>query len=291
MINTGTEKPAGLLGIDVDGTLITDDGHITEAVYKALEKAVSARWEFVIASGRTFYAAKTVIDRLPFLRYAVLSNGSCIVDVRTGTVLHLEKLPSAVVREVVRITRELGAIPTLYSTDIHHQTVYYDTLEGACDYFTWYVTNDKRCTMIDDVMTVTDDVLQIGMIAAREIIFSIRDALKEVTAKVIALPFESVHFGGKSDEFWFLQVVTEQATKHNALRRIAGWLDVPPGRLVTVGDNYNDADMISLADVGVAMGNAPDEIKKIAREVVGSNNGSGLAEVVDRIILNEDYFR
>jgi len=284
------DKPVGLLGIDVDGTLITDDGHITESVYSALEKAVSARWEFVIASGRTYYAAKTVIDRLPFLRYAILSNGACIIDTRHDRILLLEKLSPGVAKEVVEMARKLGAIPVLYNTDIFHQTVYYDTVEGGCEFFRWYVRDDQRCKRVDNVMDYIRDVLQIGMIAGRDMIFSIREALSGIDARALALPFESVHFGGKNRDFWFMQVVAREATKHAALRRVAGWLDIPPGRLVAVGDNYNDADMISLADIGVAMGNAPDEIKKIAREVVGSNNGSGLADVVERIVLNEEYF-
>ena len=284
------KKPPGLLGIDVDGTLITDEGHITDMVYSALEKAVSANWEFVIASGRTYYAAKSVIDRLPFLHYAVLSNGACIMDVKETRILYMETLTPEVVREVIKVTREQGAIPALYNSNILHQTVYYDTLEGACEFFTWYVTEDKRCIRIDDVMDYTENVLQVGMIASRDVIFAIRDALKGSGARVLSLPFESPRFGGKNREFWFLQVVSKQATKLNALRKVAEWLDIPDGRLIAVGDNYNDADMIRGADVGVAMGNAPDEIKEIAREVVGSNNGTGIVEVVDRIVLNEAYF-
>lgn len=286
-----TKRPLGLLGIDVDGTLITDDGHITEKVYNSLDKAVSAGWEFVIASGRTYYAAQSIIGRLPFLNYAILSNGACIMDVKKNQVLHLETLTPEVVGKVVQVTREQGAIPALYNTDIFHQAVYYDTIDGACDFFKWYVTEDKRCERVGDIMEYTDNVLQVGMIAAYDIIFSIRDGLEGSGARVLALPFESPHFGGKNRDFWFLQVVNRQASKLDALRKVSRWLDIPDGRLIAVGDNYNDADMIKNADVGIAMGNAPDEIKELAHEVVGSNNGSGLVEVIDRIVLNETYFK
>jgi len=285
-----TKQPLGLLGIDIDGTLITDDGHITEKVYNALDKAVSAGWEFVVASGRTYYAAQSIIGCLPFLNYAILSNGACIMDVKKNQVLHMETLTPEVVRKVVQVTREQGAIPALYNTDIFHQAVYYDTIDGACDFFKWYVTEDKRCERVGDIMGYTDDILQVGMIATRDIIFSIKDGLKGSGARVLALPFESPHFGGKNRDFWFLQVVNRQAAKLDALRKVYRWLDIPDGRLIAVGDNYNDADMIKGADVGIAMGNAPDEIKELAHEVVGSNNGSGLVEVIDRIVLNEAYF-
>ncbi len=106
----------------------------------------------------------------------------------------------------------------------------------------------------------------------------------------MTLPFESAHFGGKNSDYWFLQIVGKGAKKNIALRKIAELLKIPQGRLVAVGDNYNDADMIKNADIGVAMGNAPDEVKKLASLIVASNNHSGLAQVVDEVILSGKYF-
>ena len=67
-------------------------------------------------------------------------------------------------------------------------------------------------------------------------------------------------------------------------------LDIPGGRYVAVGDNYNDCDMIEDADIGVAMGNAPDDVKELANVVVGSNNHSGLAQVVEEVLISGKYF-
>ncbi|MFC1607591.1 HAD hydrolase family protein [Candidatus Latescibacterota bacterium] len=263
------KRVTGVFAVDVDGTLITDDGNITSEVYLALEKAVSAGWEVVVASGRTFYAAKPIFTRLPFLRYAVLSTGACIMDVRESRVLHLETLSSDIVRTVLGVIRGKGGIPALYDTDMLDQKVYYDSIDGACEFFTWYVTDDPRCVRVNDIMDYAGDTLQIGMIAGRDIVFSICEALEESPVRAMALPFESAHFGGKNQEYWFCQIVAEHSSKISALKRIASLLDMPEGRLVAVGDNFNDIDMISQADVGVAMGNAPEEIRCLAREVVG----------------------
>ena len=284
------KKAAGLLAVDVDGTLITDHGSITGKVYDALEKAVSLNWEVVVASGRTFFAAKPIIEKLPFLRYAVMSNGACIMDVHDSDVIHIERLSSTVVKNIIRIVRECGAIPALYDSNIENQRIYYDTLEGACEHFEWYIKEDPRCIRVENVENHTGDVMQIGMVAARDIIFSVKDALEEIDATVMTLPFESSHLGGKSRDYWFIQVVGKKARKNLALRRMAELLEIPEGRLVAVGDNYNDCDMIEDADIGVAMGNAPEEVKRLARVVVGSNNHSGLAQVVDEVILSGKYF-
>lgn len=284
------KKVAGLLAVDVDGTLITDHGNITDKVYRALEKAVSLNWEVVIASGRTFHAAKPVIEKLPFLRYAVISNGACIMDMHDLNVVHIEKLPSTMVKDVICIARENACIPALYDSNIKNQQIYYDTLEGACKYFEWYIREDPRCVRVKDVMNYTSDILQIGMLDSKDAIFSVKEALTEVEATVMALPFESVHFGGKNRDYWFLQIVGKGAKKNIALRRIAELLKIPEGRLIAVGDNYNDADMIKDADIGVAMENAPDEVKKLASVIVASNNHSGLAQVVDEVIISGKYF-
>ena len=284
------KKVTGVFAVDIDGTLITDNGLITDEVFSALEKAVSAGWEVVVASGRTFYAAKAIFDQLPFLRYAVLSSGACIMDVKEARTLHLETIPSETVRSVVGVIREQGGIPALYDTDMFDQQVCYDSVDGACDFFTRYVTDDPRCVRVDDVISCIDDTLQIGMIAARDIVFSICEALEEYPVRAMALPFESATIGGKNHDYWFCQILAEHSDKINALKRVTSWLEMPEGRLVAIGDNFNDIDMISQADVGVAMGNAPEEIRCLAREVVGTNNGSGLAEAVERILLNDSYF-
>jgi Cof subfamily protein (haloacid dehalogenase superfamily) len=284
------KKAAGLLAVDVDGTLITDNGAITDEVYNALERVVSFGWEIIIASGRTFHAAQPVIEKLPFVRYAALSNGASILDVIDLSIVHSIKLPPATVEQIITISREYGVIPSLYDSDIFCQHVYYDTLDGACDYFRWYVEKDPRCVLVSDILGYIGDIMQIGMVEKKEIIFTVQDALREVEATLIAVPFENVHFGGKNHDYWVLQIVGKDAQKNKALRRMAGILKIPEGRLVAVGDNYNDADMIKGADIGVAMGNAPEDIKKLARVVVASNNHSGLAQVVDEVILSGQYF-
>jgi Cof subfamily protein (haloacid dehalogenase superfamily) len=286
---THGNNASGLLAVDVDGTLITDHGLITDRVRAALERIAAEGWEIVIATGRTFHAARRIIESLPFIRYALLGNGSCIVDVRTRDVLLHETIPPEDAAGVIGIVRSEGAVPVIYSSDIFDQRIYYDTVEGACEYFVWYVNHDPRSTLVDDILLHAHEAQQIGAIAPREAIFRIRDRLLEGPTTPVTLPFESPHFGGKDYEYWFLQVVSAGATKNAAIRMISGRLGIPAGRIVAVGDNLNDADMIAGADVGVAMGNAPDEIKRLAKVVVGTNNDSGLADVVEDI-LSGKYF-
>jgi hypothetical protein len=55
--------------------------------------------------------------------------------------------------------------------------------------------------------------------------------------------------------------------------------------MVAVGDGYNDISMLSYAGLGVAMGNAPDDIKAVCGAVTLSNNDDGVADVIERYVL------
>ena len=82
----------------------------------------------------------------------------------------------------------------------------------------------------------------------------------------------------------FLEVMHKSATKGNAVRFLEDYFHVKMEECVAFGDNFNDLDMLESVGLGVAMGNAPDEIKKAANRVTASHNDDGIA-----LILNEIF--
>ncbi len=71
----------------------------------------------------------------------------------------------------------------------------------------------------------------------------------------------------------------------NALRIIASDLAIKPEEIVAFGDNHNDIGMLRLAGLGVAMGNAHEEVKAVADYVTGSNTEEGVAAAIEELIL------
>ena len=66
---------------------------------------------------------------------------------------------------------------------------------------------------------------------------------------------------------------------------LAAHLEISPEAIICVGDAGNDAHMLSYAGLGVAMGNATDEIKAMADFVTHSNQEDGVAHVIERFML------
>jgi hydroxymethylpyrimidine pyrophosphatase-like HAD family hydrolase len=90
---------------------------------------------------------------------------------------------------------------------------------------------------------------------------------------------------------WFVEVINPQVSKARALALVADRLGVAQADVCAIGDNKNDEEMISWAGFGVAMGDAPPEVKAIARHVTGTVNEAGVADVFDRFVLGREPAR
>ena len=83
----------------------------------------------------------------------------------------------------------------------------------------------------------------------------------------------------------YLEVMHKQASKTNAIQLLIAKYGIQQNEIVAIGDNYNDKSMIEFAGMGVAMGNAPDEIKNVANYITDTNNNEGVSKALKKLFL------
>ncbi|MDT3428419.1 Cof subfamily protein (haloacid dehalogenase superfamily) [Paenibacillus forsythiae] len=83
----------------------------------------------------------------------------------------------------------------------------------------------------------------------------------------------------------YLEIMDEMVSKSYAIRELEAALHLSNRELMAIGDNYNDIDMILYAGLGIAMGNAPEEVKRVADQVTSSNDEDGLKAGIERFVL------
>src|SRR5699024_3086081 len=86
---------------------------------------------------------------------------------------------------------------------------------------------------------------------------------------------------------FFLEFLPLAANKGSGIEKLAQHLGFTADEIICIGDAGNDFHMIEYAGLGVAMGNATDEIKAIADYITADNLNSGVAEVIEKFILNQ----
>ena len=79
--------------------------------------------------------------------------------------------------------------------------------------------------------------------------------------------------------------MNKDVSKANGIEVLLHHLNITPAQAIAFGDNYNDLDMLELAGVGVAMNNAPDDVKKTASAVTDDNNHDGIYKFLQKIKL------
>ena len=86
-------------------------------------------------------------------------------------------------------------------------------------------------------------------------------------------------FGG------LLSVFIHGVSKGPGLMALARHLGLAPAQVMAVGDSGNDRTMVQLAGLGVAMGNATEDIRRVADAITADNNHDGVAEAIEKYVL------
>lgn len=82
-----------------------------------------------------------------------------------------------------------------------------------------------------------------------------------------------------------LEITTSQASKASAMKRLMQDLNIISSNTVAIGDGYNDIDLFKAVGISIAMDNSPDQVKKEATLVIGTNDDDGVAK-----FLSESFF-
>jgi Cof subfamily protein (haloacid dehalogenase superfamily) len=78
----------------------------------------------------------------------------------------------------------------------------------------------------------------------------------------------------------YLEIMNKDVSKTSAIKQLLEVYKIDKSEVIAIGDNFNDIDMLKFAGIGVAMGNAPNEVKAISDHITLSNNEDGIAEVI-----------
>jgi HAD superfamily hydrolase (TIGR01484 family) len=85
----------------------------------------------------------------------------------------------------------------------------------------------------------------------------------------------------------FLEAANTHVNKGNAVRYLAEeMLGLENHHVMTIGDNFNDVEMLDYAGISVAMGNAPPEVQAIANWVAPSIELDGAAIAIEKFLLS-----
>ncbi|MFC3911921.1 sugar-phosphatase [Pseudaeromonas sharmana] len=266
-----------LIALDMDGTLLREDGSISARTQRAIAEAKAKGVRVVLASGRPLSGMARFLDQLALTShqdYVLSYNGALIQNVGSGDVLSRNVLTGKDVRELYRLSQQLGVNIHAFSHTrglIAPRTSRYTEVERS--------HNDLTLTLVDFAAIPEDEaILKVMMVDEPAL-------LAEAMAQLPETVYQ--HYTVLLSTPYFLEFLHPHSNKGNGVAQLAAHLSIEPQAVICVGDAGNDAHMIDFAGLGVAMGNATDALKQQADYITLSNEDDGVAHVIEKFILKQ----
>jgi Cof subfamily protein (haloacid dehalogenase superfamily) len=252
-----------LAALDVDGTIVDETNALSPAVHDAVLALADAGVAVVVATGRAMPGTMDVIDRLGLHDgTAVTSNGAVVIGYHPVEVLHSVTFDAS---EAVR--RVLESVPEALVAVEEVGVGYRVNAPFPDGEVLGHIT-------VEDVDSLVSEPVTRVVIRAPE-----HDA-REFAEVVEGLGLtETNYYIGYTS---WLDLAPQGVSKASGLEMVCVRLDIAQEDVLAIGDGFNDVEMLAWAGRGVAMGQAPDEVRAAADDVTGTVADDGLATELAR---------
>ncbi|WP_273835964.1 Cof-type HAD-IIB family hydrolase [Guptibacillus sedimenti] len=265
-----------MIVLDLDDTLLNADQMISTRNKEVLMQAQQEGKKVVLASGRPTFGMVSYAEELRLADYEsyILSfNGGKIINCHSKKDFFSQTLSVEAVQRLHEISLRENVYIHTYVEDeiITTEENPYTTIESEL--------TGLPITVVDSFIDrVTEPVVKVLMVGEPEHLKKVETKLQEELGE---------EFSVMRSKPYFLEFTDKGITKGTSIEKLISKLGIKREEVIAVGDSYNDQEMIEFAGLGVAMGNAPDDIKKISDYIADTNENDGVAKVVEKFLLKD----
>jgi Cof subfamily protein (haloacid dehalogenase superfamily) len=284
-----------LIVSDMDGTLLNSSKEINDENIKAIKKAQSMGIEFAIATGRPYSMVKDFLKKHDLKCAVIGCNGAQIVD-KDGKLVKSYYLKFDTLVKLILLAEEWNCMYNiLLDKNIYTQLPKHAVWEimrlsranynkdsgfvkSTINFIRFIFRNLNMNESIHEyILNEKPDVYKIDIMKAD------LSKIEQLNEKLKLLNDIYITSSYKNN----IEVGALGVSKGNAVIKFAESLGIRREEIVSFGDNYNDMSMIEAAGIGVAMGNAEEEIKLAADFITLTNNESGVAYGINKLIFEK----
>lgn len=272
-----------LICTDMDGTLLSDAHTVPEENKQALRKAAELGVRIAITTGRLFTSAKQYSEVIGVKAPIISSNGAYIREKDKNEVIYQSNLNEDQLDRIYKVIKKYK-LKTYFNT--------FDTVIAEEIISTEYGYKVSNKEVEEDLRVKFEEGIDF------------REAFKKYEGhilKAICIEEEDMNKLQKAKEelrkYEDLEVVSSWSnnfevmcagtSKGMAVKRLAEMLGISREEIICIGDSENDISMLEYAGLGIAMGNAGDNIKEIADYVTDTNTNFGVAKAIEKFVLKQ----
>jgi hypothetical protein len=258
-----------MIATDIDGTIYNPISGFSDGVLECIKKLQDSGVKVVLVTGRMHSSAIGVAKQLGLKTPVISYQGGLIKDFNNKT-LYQNNLPSNYAHEIIDWARSNNIHINLYIDDKLY-------VEKDNDIVKKYVDGK----FIDYTVCNFDDlkIENVNKILA----IDLEDAQK-VTSWVTKLQKKYPDLYIVKSTPYFCEIGSNEARKSLGVEFLCNLWGLKKEEVLTIGDQNNDIDLIQAGGIGVAMGNATDELKSCADFITDTVDNDGFVKAVEKFV-------
>ena len=249
---------------DIDGTLVSFKSHtVPESARRAIARLREQGVKVFIATGRLMKHVAIVND-IEVDGYITVNGGYCITS--AGEVIFESAFPRATVERVIDLSEQYGFDLNVMT----HQDMYVSSM-------------GERVKKIASMINIMPTVADVRTIAATQPVVQMCPYIsRELEQEIMPLLPDCV--GSRWIET-FMDLNVRGVDKSLGIQQVMNYYGLTMAEAMAFGDGGNDLPMVRDAAVGVAMGNACDELKAVADYITSSVDEDGVSRALEHFGL------
>ena len=268
-----------IIASDLDGTLLNSQGEISPENIDAIAELSQKGVVFAPCTGRTYSEVPEKILNIPSIRYIIHSNGAVVYDRVSGN-----RITNCIPNDMVKAMMDIFATCENHITFRHNGECYVDARKQDEKSFEYYHVVASHQGVIRDYAVYLDnfeqDIRQRDDVEAFAVFFH----NKEDKIRCRKLIEDTGRLKTVEASEYNIEIMSVDAGKGEALCALADSLGVDRKATIGMGDSDNDSSLINGAGLGLAMSNSCEALKKIADEIICSNDEHGVRYVLNHYV-------
>lgn len=265
---------------DVDGTLLNKNRELSSATVFQIRKLTQHNIPFVMVSARMPAGMIHLYREVPINNPAICYNGALILK---------------------SIEEEININNMLFSTTIGYSVA--KSISGICQKFDlhfslytnnqWFASKNDEWRLREEINTKVKATIYSNMEYKISELENEQQHIHKLMIMGESMLIDALHnhlanqFTGKINMYrskdTYIEITPASINKATGCLALLTHLNLKPEQAIAFGDNFNDTEMLQSVDFGVAMGNAPLEVKAKAQMVAPANTDDGVAKTLETI--------
>ncbi|WKY47013.1 Cof-type HAD-IIB family hydrolase [Eubacteriaceae bacterium ES3] len=273
-----------LIALDLDGTTLKSDfKSITKKTEDTLKAAIEQGIHVVPSTGRILGQLPESVTSIPGINYAVTSNGASVVNLRTKEVISSQYIGAGTIKKIMPVlSRKKLFCEVYHKGQSYAEHRFFESIEDIKEF------PPDLIDFIKNKSTAVDSIAEFTMANAGEIEKINIPLLSDQNHRRLWQRFSQIRGVTLTQALASnIEVNHRDSNKGRGLKALCKLLEVKQSEVMALGDSDNDIKMLEFAGLPVAMGNASDDVKAVAKVVTLRFDEDGLAHAIEKYALNK----